>query len=327
MLGTGGVSSALIVHEFILPVTTATETFVHNNAIASLAYNTTSSLDAISSRLSNGMSSLNQSLPRPASGQPPVSMIHVPYLISGCIALLSGATLIIEYIATVHYAPKLDDIAETAHSHESSNIILRSNISQNIWIPIGIMSLINFFITGMIDTYTGFLNSYLVHQLNWSPANGAFATSIFYVAFTAGNILAMCLTLLMTTRVLIAVSIFIGAVSFVGMILSGYYLSTAGTWVCVIGLGLSLSPQWPATFTFIEENIAPFSGKMASLVMTAGAAGMFLNPLLVGNTMTSIAPISFGYVLLCEFIILFVLYRIVFYLCRNTVDAYERFPE
>jgi FHS family Na+ dependent glucose MFS transporter 1 len=144
-------------------------------------------------------------------------------------------------------------------------------------IPISIIFLLY---VGAEVAFAGWLftNTITLHPGNESMAG--YLTIAFWVAFTAGRLVAIPLSTRISSRSILLID-FAGCLISLGLILA-LSASLAALWLGTIGLGLFMAAIFPTMLTFSEHRLR-LSGKVSGIIFGASALGGMTVPLLIGQ--------------------------------------------
>ena len=128
-------------------------------------------------------------------------------------------------------------------------------------------------------TYSNYLTTYVVEELNWSKTSGATLTSVFWASFTigrgAGIFIVRCVKpvpLLISMSIMTIISIF-PEVFF-------SHADVSVMWITTVAFGLSISTIYASGLTFSNMYI-PFSGGIGALFIGAGSLGDLTGPVFI----------------------------------------------
>lgn len=157
---------------------------------------------------------------------------------------------------------------------------------------------------GTEDTYAGYLMTFVTSYLEWSKAQGSYATSVFWICFGSFRLICIPLVRYVQTFKLMLVFSTLLALSFTGLLFATVYKTTPLVWIFIGAPGVSMSILFPAIFTWTNNCIVKVSGKIASLMMTSASVGIMAFPVLFGYTMDHISQLWFIYLLLGQSVLL-----------------------
>lgn len=174
------------------------------------------------------------------------------------------------------------------------------------------------------DTFAGFLTTFCLKYLKWGTQNGSYLTSLHWIAFSVGRFSGIFLiNCFRPVKMLMAYGLFM-ILSFVGLLIGSLTFTSQVIWLCVPLAGFSMSIIAPTIFTWTEESILRVSGQVSSVLVTAAASGLALNPLFVGYMMDNVAPITFVYILLAETCFMFAIFLTIFLLVKKYVKILSK---
>lgn len=119
---------------------------------------------------------------------------------------------------------------------------------------------------------------------------GALATSAFWLALTAGRLLAAGAATRLDAPRLLLVSICGALVGGVGLVLAGG--SAPPTIAAAVVTGVSFGPIYPTTIALIAVRFPTGTGAVAGIAMTLGSLGGAVLPWLYGILMLQVSPLA-----------------------------------
>lgn len=173
---------------------------------------------------------------------------------------------------------------------------------------------------GTEDTFAGFLMAFLIAQLRWSKANGAFATSVYWICFGLSRLGGIFIVRLAPTTTLMHVYSISLAISIAGLLVSAIFRMDILVWVFVGIVGCLLSIIFASIFTWTTESIVQVAGKITAMFMIHASFGVILFPLLFGYTMKWLSPIWLLYILLGQSIVWVILFSVTHLLTNHLLS-------
>ncbi|OWF47706.1 Sodium-dependent glucose transporter 1 [Mizuhopecten yessoensis] len=160
----------------------------------------------------------------------------------------------------------------------------------------------------MEDTFTAYLTTFGVTQLNWSKVQGSYVTSLYWAVFGFARFLGIWVIKFISPAKIICVltivlCIDLGALS----VFAGFNIDE-GIWACAVCTGASMSLIYPCVIMWTEEKLLPVSGKIVSIFMIASSSGTMTNPIILGYLMETFTPMWFTYLLFGESVVLMILF-------------------
>jgi len=152
----------------------------------------------------------------------------------------------------------------------------------------GFVTLLFFLCIGAQVSYGGWIYTYAVRLKLANEVNAALITSIYWIAQTSG--LALTIPLLPHVRPQrLLVSNLIGGLA--SLITLMTWNNPAALWVGAVGLGLSLSSLYPASFAYVRQRMT-ISGKANGWFLSGASLGAMVNPWIVGQVFTGVGPLQ-----------------------------------
>lgn len=144
-----------------------------------------------------------------------------------------------------------------------------------------------FLYVGCESGYGNYLTAYTTQQLSMDEHTSSLLTSVFWAAFTGGRLLAVLLSIYLSTAVMIGVDL-IGCIASLLLIMI-FSSNQQVLWVCSACYGLAVASVYPSAINHAEHTVS-LSGKHLSFLTGFATAGEALIPLMIGETI-SIAPV------------------------------------
>ena len=135
----------------------------------------------------------------------------------------------------------------------------------------------------------GWLFTYFSANPLISESSAYTLNAIFWLAIMFGRLLAIPIANRFELHQII-LGYLLGAVLSAGVLtfLSGALIVV---WVGTLGMGLSMAPLFPSTFTFVQKNMR-LSGKLTGVVWASGSAGAMILPYFVGQQIEQVGTAS-----------------------------------
>ena len=173
-----------------------------------------------------------------------------------------------------------------------------------------VISLFLLFYVGAEIAFSGWIYTYAESQLPPELVQQAYIlASAFWIAMTAGRLLAIPLSSRLSSRLLLFLDVF-GAVLSLGLIVLGGS-SLVTLWIGTILLGISMASIFPLTLT-LAEQLMNVSGRITSILAISSGIGGLLLPWLMGQLFEFLSPASIMVALLITMVIDAVLFGILF---------------
>lgn len=133
----------------------------------------------------------------------------------------------------------------------------------------------------------GWIHTYTIESGLGEAALGAYLTSGFWGAFTAGRLLAIPLAAHLRPRSLLLID-FAGALVSLGALLL-WPTSTLVAWVGTLGVGASIASIFPTMISMAERRLA-ITGRVTGWFFVGASIGGMSLPWLIGQLFESIGP-------------------------------------
>ena len=135
--------------------------------------------------------------------------------------------------------------------------------------------------------FAGWIFTYVTESELGGPTAGAYLTSLFWGALTAGRVLTIPLAArVMPTRLIVS-SIAGGLLSLSLVILAPRSILTLGT--ATVGFGLSMASIFPSTLTLASHRMR-ITGRITGWFVTGASLGATLIPLIIGQLLQRVGP-------------------------------------
>ncbi|XP_060085157.1 sodium-dependent glucose transporter 1-like, partial [Ylistrum balloti] len=127
-------------------------------------------------------------------------------------------------------------------------------------------------------TFTDFLTLFCVRQLHWTTKDGAFLTSIVFVASLFSRFAAIFLVRVIRLDVYMGILMCLLIGSFIGMAFIAHTLWSPGMWACSALVGVATGPIPGALVSWTHEAFVPVTGRVSSALLVAAFIGATINP-------------------------------------------------
>lgn len=303
--GFGAIISPLVAEPFLMKkpdtrIGTLESTSVDSN-------NFTSSLSANMSRLEPNqttmMTSFNLSTMEMdfTNSNETTAEIHfetyIPYLIIGAFAAVSAFPFLEMYCSSRNENLKRGQAGNSQQtSGEDRHIPLTTGVRAAFFVLIGM-----FYISYACveDTFSGFIMAFVVEHLKWDKTKGTWITSVFWISFSVGRLLAVAVAKFLSPWKMLILDFAFFDVGFLALFL-GAQSSEIVCWLATGLTALAMGSIFPTCMTWADEKIFHVTGKVASFVLVSASIGMMTNPILVGYLFETYSPMWFIYVLFAE---------------------------
>ncbi|XP_050409319.2 sodium-dependent glucose transporter 1-like, partial [Patella vulgata] len=304
----GGVISPLLTAPFLAPKpeeistnsssigftagTTLPSTLVLNTAL--LEYNITND----NSTLENNITTI---------AEPIETKLIYAYIISGIVTLLSAIPFMVIYCRY-----KSQKMKRNQPKKQDEDGLPRDLPWKFCIMAVVLLNLFYLTYCAVEDTFTAYLMTFVVMQLNWSKAKGTQVNAVFWASFAVGRFSGIGVIRCFRPAVLIFVFLASLILSLTGFLLCSHYQIHVGIWIFAICIGLSMSVIYPTGFTWAQENLLNVNGKVTSIILIGASTGTMINPIIMGHLMEDLTPIWYCYLLVGESILclaIFVMYN------------------
>jgi FHS family Na+ dependent glucose MFS transporter 1 len=183
---------------------------------------------------------------------------------------------------------------------------------------VALITLFYFTFIGIEAGFGNWLYTYAFRLKLTNEITGAYLTSAFWGAFTAGRLLSIPLAIRFRPRTLL-ISDLVGCFLSIGVILFWSH-SPQALWLGAIGIGLSQASLFPIMLAWAERRIALTGRINGFFFMGTGAGGMFF-PWFIGQLIEPIGPQAVMYVILFEIIATSVIFGVLLFYAPQPVRA------
>lgn len=176
---------------------------------------------------------------------------------------------------------------------------------------IKLLALIIAFLFVYVGAEVGFGGWVYTYALKLNLANetsGAYLTSAFWGAFTAGRLLGIPIATRLRPRWILLGDLTGCILALVLIIL--FPASTLALWVGAIVLGLFMASIFPTVVTLAERRMT-LTGAVTSWFFVGASSGSMFFPWLMGQMFESVSPLAIMFVLLASIIMALILYAVV----------------
>jgi FHS family Na+ dependent glucose MFS transporter 1 len=150
-----------------------------------------------------------------------------------------------------------------------------------------LFALLFFLYVGGEVSFGGWVFTYAVALDLGGAAAAAYLTSAFWGAFTAGRLLAIPVAARVRPRHLLLGS-FAGCLASLAAVLL-WPASTVALWAGALGLGLSMAPVFPASFSLAERHMT-ITGQVSGWFLVGASLGAMSLPWLIGQLFERVGP-------------------------------------
>lgn len=144
----------------------------------------------------------------------------------------------------------------------------------------GLTALLFFAFVGVEVGFSGWIYTYAVEQVQFTPAQAAYLNSGFWGAFTLGRLIAIPFSARFRPRHMLLGEILLGLIS-VALILI-WPTSSIVLWIGVCGTGLAIASMFPITLTWAGRHM-PINGRVTSIFFIGASLGAMFFPWFIGQ--------------------------------------------
>lgn len=152
-----------------------------------------------------------------------------------------------------------------------------------------VFCVLSFLFVGVEISYGGWIFTYAQIINAGNPQSPYLLTSLFWTAITAGRLVSIPVSAVLTPSLNVFLLLGSGVLS--SALTAVFPTNPAAVWVGTAGMGLSLSALFPTTFRFIRKRTA-LPEKTYGIVWASGSLGGMLLPWLSGEFLTRAGPPS-----------------------------------
>lgn len=174
--------------------------------------------------------------------------------------------------------------------------------------------------TSVDYTFTDYLTLYCVRQLYWSTQDGAFLTSIVFVASVTSRFSAIFLVRVLRLDIYMGILLCILIGSLIGMVFIAHTMWSPGMWVCCAFIGVATGPIPGALVSWTNESFVPVTGKVSSALLVSAFIGATINPPILSHLFSE-AAVWFTYLFTIESILTFLIFIFAFILSRSSKSS------
>lgn len=150
--------------------------------------------------------------------------------------------------------------------------------------------------------------TYAVRLEIGGEAAAAYLTSAFWGALTFGRLVSIPLAVRVRPHWMLLGSL-VGCLISVSLFLV-FPLSPAATWLGAIGLGFSMAPFFPSTFSWAGRHLE-VTGKVTGWFLVGASLGSMLLPWLIGQSFESLGPMSTMVIIALDIVLALVVFGIL----------------
>jgi MFS transporter, FHS family, Na+ dependent glucose transporter 1 len=172
--------------------------------------------------------------------------------------------------------------SQADESNDSSASNGRSNV-----LLLGMVATFLMFYIGMEHAITGWISTYATTTNLLNEVSAAYATSLFWGAFTLGRVLSIPIAIKLRPRQVLTIDL-VGCFAGILILLLWPGFATA-LWISLAVTGFFAAPLFPTIITF-TENRMPLSGKTTSLFFVGASIGGMFFPWLIGQCYAGVGP-------------------------------------
>lgn len=210
-----------------------------------------------------------------------------PVLVAQSIRVMDNLNLAYWGMAALMLIPAVGLLFMRSPSQEEekddpANSSGRSNVLLLIMVAVFLM-----FYIGMEHGITGWISTYATTSNLLDEVSAAYATSIFWGAFTLGRVLSIPIAIKLRPRQVLTIDLLGCFASILGLLL--WPGSVVALRISLAGTGFFAAALFPTIITF-AENRMPLSGKQTSMFFVGASIGGMFFPWLIGQCYASVGP-------------------------------------
>ena len=151
----------------------------------------------------------------------------------------------------------------------------------------GLTVLFLFLNVGVEVSFSGWIYTYAVEQVQFTPAQAAYLNSGFWGAFTLGRLISIPFTARIRPRYLLLAELVLAILCVTLMLL--WPMSHLVLWIGVCGTGLAISSIFPVTLTWAGRHMR-MTGQVTSWFFIGASIGAMFFPWLIGQFFERTGP-------------------------------------
>ncbi len=152
-----------------------------------------------------------------------------------------------------------------------------------------------FFYVGAEIAFGGWVFTYAVELGLAAPAQAAYLTSGFWLAFTVGRLFSVPLAARIAPRPMITAAL-LGCVLSMGLVLV-FADSAPLLWIAALGTGFCMAPVYPSGFTLAVQGLT-LTARASAVILLGDSFGGMVLPWLVGQVLEAVGPRALVYLVL-----------------------------
>jgi FHS family Na+ dependent glucose MFS transporter 1 len=176
------------------------------------------------------------------------------------------------------------------------------------WALLTLLVLSFYVYVGAELSFGNWLSTYAVKLGLADVAIGAYLTSAFWGAFTAGRLVSIPLATRFPEHTVLLVDL-LGCLAFVALILIFPHSATA-LWIGACGAGFAMASIFPTMISFAERHMT-ITGQVTSLFLAGSSLGSMTLPWLIGQLFEPVGPFVAIIVIAVALIVELVLYGLL----------------
>jgi FHS family Na+ dependent glucose MFS transporter 1 len=189
---------------------------------------------------------------------------------------------------------------------------------------VGAVALFLFLYVGAEVAYGGWLATYSITVYHFGDAQGAAISSGFWMAITAGRLLAVPFTAKFSGKIILLVDIIAATLCTVALILFDSLRIRMVLWVITLLYGLALSSMYGTAFSLSAEGGVPITSRASSIFVIGGSIGEVTVPVIVGWLVVRVASTLLLWSLFIISLSLFALYALILYTLARAKKALQQ---
>ena len=175
-----------------------------------------------------------------------------------------------------------------------------------------------FFYVSAEITFGGWISSYAI-TLNLADAvRAAYLTSIFWLAFTIGRLIAIPAAVRFAPRRIIAVAL-AGCAGFLGLLVL-FPEAPSAVWIAAAGAGFCMAPVWPSGYTLAGQSVK-LTARLSGFILLGDSIGGMILPGLTGWIMEAAGAPAMTQLVLASLVATFLAYLGILYFGKRRKET------
>ncbi len=175
-----------------------------------------------------------------------------------------------------------------------------------------------FFYVSAEITFGGWIYTYAITLGLADAVRAAYLTSIFWLTFTIGRLIAIPATVRFTPRQIIPVAL-AGCAGFLGLLVL-FQGAPLAVWIAAAGAGFCMAPVWPSGYTLAGQSIA-LTARLSGFILLGDSIGGMILPGLTGWIMEAAGAPAMAQLVLASLVATFLAYLGILYFGKRRKAA------